>query len=281
MTSGDTEQVLKLRSVVSRTAEPDAFGLLLGMRDARWAVAERKDGAIVGMVGAVPLGRVGILCHLAVHDEHRRRGLGAGLVSWAVTYLRSRGTDLIRLYSTPRAVRLYRSMGFVPTSGRTVYRLEEATAVPQTYVGGYRVETLLFGDVPEVLGADYWAYGADRSALILAALRLHPGRGLVARDSTGRVRGYLVRSSSGRETRIGPLVAASDDVARLLLTRGLSESAGSPVRLLAAGDGPAHGLMQEMGFEGRRDRLYMERGRMPALSDPGLTRYATTAYLAT
>ena len=57
-------------------------------------MAAKADGAprtLVGMVGAVSLGNVGVLCHLAVHHDYRKLGLGAAaLVSWAVSYLRFR-----------------------------------------------------------------------------------------------------------------------------------------------------------------------------------------------
>src|SRR5215208_6777687 len=118
MGDADLERILELRSIVRWSADPRAFDLLRGVRDARWAVAEAPDGDLAGMVGAVPLGDIGVLCHLAVHDGHRG-------------------------------------------------------------------ETLTFGDLPELYGVDRWSYGADRSALLFATLRLHPGRGLVVRDSTG------------------------------------------------------------------------------------------------
>jgi GNAT superfamily N-acetyltransferase len=94
------------------------------VRDARWAVADAPDGNLVGMVGAVPLGEIGVLCHLAVHDGYRGFGLGALLSSWAVGYLRSRGAKMVRLYSTLPAEGLYRSLGFEEVTPRTVYRLE-------------------------------------------------------------------------------------------------------------------------------------------------------------
>ena len=108
----DLERILGLRSVVRWSADPRAFDLLRGVRDARWAVAEAPSGDLAGMVGAVPLGDIGILCHLAVRDGYRGLGLGALLSSWAVTYLRSRGAKTVRLYSTLRAEGLYRSLGF-------------------------------------------------------------------------------------------------------------------------------------------------------------------------
>ena len=266
-------------------ADPWAFDLLRGMRDARWAVAEAADGSLAGMVGAVPLGRIGILCHLAVRGDHRKMGLGARLSSWAVLYLRSRGARVVRLYSTRRAEGLYLSLGFRPNAPRTVYRLEEVSrsGLRET-ADGHRVETLSFGDLPELYGLDHWSYGADRSALIFATLRLHPGGGLVARDTSGRIKGYLVCTSSGHTNRIGPFVAPSPGVARLLLSSAaLRASEGSPVEVTVPGalESPAHDVLREFGFEGRKDRLQMELGAESGAREARLEHYGTTPYLAT
>ncbi len=285
MNDADLERILELRSIVRWSADPRAFDLLRGVRVARWAVAEAPDETLAGMVGAVPLGNIGILCHLAVHDEYRGHGLGATLSSWAVTYLRSRGAKTVRLYSTPRAEDLYRSLGFDEVAPRTVYRLEEGSRklrVPGQ-VDGHRVETLTFGDLPELYGVDRWSYGADRSALIFATMRLHPGCGLVARDSSRRIKGYLIRSTLGRAARIGPFLASTTEVARLLLSRSLSATGGAPVQITvpAPAGRQAHSLLREFGFEGREDRLLMELGETEASCQSGLLHYGTTPYLAT
>ena len=285
MTGGDLERILELRSVVRWSADPRAFDLLRGVQGARWAVAEAPDGALAGMVGAVPLGNVGILCHLAVHDGHRGSGLGASLSSWAVAYLKSRGAQAVRLFSTQKAESLYRSLGFREVAPRTVYRMEEGPRklhVP-AQLDGHRISTLTFGDLPELYGVDHWSYGADRSALILATLKLHPGQGLVARDATGRIKGYLIRSSMGRTTRIGPFLASTSDVARLLLKGALRATGGATVQVTATGptDHHAHSLLQEFGFQGTQDRMRMELGDTGFACQPGLVHYGTTAYLAT
>jgi ribosomal protein S18 acetylase RimI-like enzyme len=285
MNDADLERILELRSIVRWSADPRAFDLLRGVRDARWAVAEAPDGELAGMVGAVPLGDIGVLCHLAVHDGYRSLGLGALLSTWAVAYLRSRGAKTIRLYSTLRAEGLYRSLGFEEVTPRTVYRLEEGSwrlRVPDQ-VDGHRVETLTFGDLPELYGVDRWSYGADRSALLFATLRLHPGRGLVVRDSTGRIKGYLIRSVRGRATRIGPFLASTPDVARLLLARALSATGSTPVQVTVPGPAGchAHSLLQEFGFEGTEDRMRMELGEKTATNRTGVAHYGTTPYLAT
>jgi ribosomal protein S18 acetylase RimI-like enzyme len=284
MGDADLERILELRSIVRWSADPRAFDLLRGVRDARWAVAEAPDGDLAGMVGAVPLGDIGVLCHLAVHDGYRGLGLGVLLSSWAVAYLRSRGAKTLRLYSTRLAEGLYRSLGFEEVTPRTVYRLEEGPRrlrVPDQ-VDGHRVETLTFGDLPELYGVDLWSYGADRSALLFATLRLHPGRGLVVRDSTGRIKGYLIRSVRGRATRIGPFLASIPDVASLLLARALSATGGTTVQVTVPGPARchSHALLQEFGFEGTEDRMRMELGEKKA-NRTGLVHYGTTPYLAT
>src|SRR5215213_509581 len=283
MGDADLDSILELRSIVRWSADPRAFDLLRGVRDARWAVAEAPDGDLAGMVGAVPLGDIGVLCHLAVHDGYR--GLGALLSSWAVAYLRSRGAKTVRLYSILRAEGLYRSLGFEEVTPRTVYRLEERPwrlRVPEQ-VDGHRVQALTFGGLPEFYGVDRWNYGADRSALLFATLRLHPGRGLVARDSTGRIKGYLIRSVRGRAIRIGPFLASTPAVARLLLARALPATGGTPVQVTVSGSAGchAHSLLQEFGFEGAEDRMRMELGEKTATCSTGLVHYGTTPYLAT
>ena len=290
----DLLRILELRETVRWSGDPRAFDLLRGMGEARWAVAEdSSDARVVGMVGAVPLGEVGILCHLAVHDGHRGLGLGLRLTRWAVSYLLSRGVKVVRLDSTRSAEGLYRSMGFEPIFGRTEYRLEGEALDTRLREGRYRgtwgagpgegqrVAPLLFGDLPELFGVDLWSYGADRSALIMAILRRYPGWGLVARDATGRIQGYLVRSASGSTVRIGPLMASSPGVARVLLVRALETHDGRSVEvsLPAPKGSPAHELLYEFGFVGRRDRLRMELGE--ASPTQGLRAYGTTPYLAT
>ena len=242
------------------------------------------------MVGAVPLGNIGILCHLAVHHDYRKNGLGTKLTSWAVSYLRSRGAKVVRLDSTAKAEGLYRSLGFEPVSRRTVYRLDGADRKVRSQDGGWWISPLVVGDLPELCGVDRWSFGADRSALILATLRLHPGWGLVARDASGRIKGYLVRSASGGGTRIGPFMASTPGTARALLTCALearSKPRDAPAGLgeayvevvVVPGGDPAHDLFDEFGFVGREDRLRMELGEAPSVR--GLQTYGTTPYLAT
>jgi hypothetical protein len=172
-------------------------------------------------------------------------------------------------------------LGFRPVAPRTVYRLEEAPRGTREEADGHRVETLSFGDLPELYGLDRWSHGGDRSALLFATLRMHPGGGLVARDSSGRIKGYLIRGDADQITCIGPFVASNLGVVRLLLTWALGE--GAPVEVIVPGlaESPAHELLRECSFRGRKDRLRMELGEESGARLSGLEHYGTTPYLAT
>jgi hypothetical protein len=52
----------------------------------------------------------------------------------------------------------------------------------------------LFGYLPELYGVDRWSH-RGRSAVISATLKLDLGRGRVAQNSSGQIKGYLMRSS--------------------------------------------------------------------------------------
>lgn len=283
MEVSDVERVLELRSVVRWATDPRAFDLLRGVRDARWFVAEAPDGGLAGMVGAVPLGAVGILCHLAVHHGYRGLGLGTELSVWAVAYLKGRGARTVRLYATGPAEGIYRALGFREMGRRTVYRLDGPArkAAPRS-ADVHRVDKLRLGDLPELYGVDLWGYGADRSPLIFSALGLRSGLGFVARDAAGRIGGYLILDASDDPVRIGPFAADNPTTARRLLLRAVEGTGEAPVRIIATGpDGcPSHELFRGLGFVGREDRLRMELGEEPA-APGGLVQYGTTPFMVT
>ena len=79
-------------------------------------------------------------------------------------------------------------------------------------------------------------------------------------------------------------MAATRDVARLLLARALDATGNAPVQITVsspAGCPAAHALLDEFGFVGRKDRLRMERGEKTDACRAGLAQYGTTPYLAT
>jgi GNAT superfamily N-acetyltransferase len=284
----DLERIADLRKISYRSSDQRGFGLVHGIRGARWAVAETPKGRLTGMVGAVPLGETGVLCHLAVLPDHRGRGLGTALSSWAVSYLQNWGAETVRLYSTARAEGLYLSLGFEPVAHRSVFRLDAASRAlvrgqeVKYEADGRRVSRLSLRDLPELCALDRRSCGANRAALILPTLRAYPGPSLVARDAFDRINGYLLSSVADDAVRVGPYAAATPAVARALLSRVLPAlPLDSSVEVVVPGlsHSPAREVLQELGFHERQDRLRMEFG--DPFAPAGIEQYGTTPYLAT
>ena len=292
MNDADLERILELRSVVRWSADPRAFDLLRGVRDARWAVAEAPDGDLAGMVGAVPLGEIGILCHLAVHDGYRGFGLGALLSSWAVTYLRSRGakTSGSTRHERPRASTV-RSVsrrsrrapftGWKRGPGDSACPISRRSQGRDAHVRG-PARALRRGPL-ELRGRPFGPALRHPEA----SSRTRPRRPRLV----GRNEGLPDPERQGRATRIGPFLASTPDVARLLLARALSATgvrrsrSRSPVRPNASptlscensasrAQGPAtDGAGREEGQP--------QGSCTTARHRTGLVHYGTTPYLPT
>jgi len=288
MLRADLERIMEMRKLSHRSSDPRGFGLLHSIRGARWAVAETPKGRLTGMVGAVPLGETGVLCHLAVLPDHRGWGLGTALSSWAISYLKNWGAETVRLYSTARAEGLYLSLGFEPVAHRSVFRLDAVSRAlvrshgEQYQANGRRVSRLSLGDLPELCGLDRRSCGADRAALILPTLRTYPGPCLVARDAFDRVNGFLLSSVADDAIHVGPFAAATPDIAHALLSQALPAMPLDPPVEVVVPDparSPARGLLTEFGFRERQDRLRMELG--DPFASAGIEQYGTTPYLVT
>ena len=277
MAAADLERVSELRRSVRWCTSPGAFELVLrNIPSARWAVAEAQGGFVVGMVGAVPLGQVGLLCHLAVHPTHRGRGLGTRLSRWATSYLRSRGAKVVRLESTREAEGLYEALGFRAVGRRVLYRLEAKPRALYPPGREHRVLPLTPGYLAELYDVDRRSYGGDRSALLAAIVEGRHGSGLVARGAEGSMTGFLLRSG----TLLGPWTASTPEAARALLVRELARGIWDSTEVMAPGGGPSHRLLGELGFIGVPDRLRMELGGPPR-ADGGLEAYGLSPYLIT
>lgn len=87
-----------------------------------------ENGRIIGNLSLIPMNRSGRLTYLianvAVHPDHRRRGIGHMLTQEALENLRQRGIDAAWLQvrdDNPIAYHLYRSLGFVERARRTTW----------------------------------------------------------------------------------------------------------------------------------------------------------------
>jgi ribosomal-protein-alanine N-acetyltransferase len=91
-------------------------------RDAAHFIVAELDGRVVGHAFSDRYGGGGHLIRLAVHPDHRERGIGTRLLAEALTYLLAAGAYPITLNTQAdnyASQSLYRRFGFMPTGEST------------------------------------------------------------------------------------------------------------------------------------------------------------------
>jgi ribosomal protein S18 acetylase RimI-like enzyme len=82
------------------------------------ATLYRVDGRVLGYQMAVPTAQGVHLARLAVHPDHRRRGIGRALVTHLLGYFSQQGAPRVTVNTqddNAASLRLYRGLGFQPT----------------------------------------------------------------------------------------------------------------------------------------------------------------------
>jgi GNAT superfamily N-acetyltransferase len=84
-----------------------------------------RDGEVVGSSGFQRGGGIAGIYNVATPEEHRGRGIGAGMTAVAMRWARDHGFDTAVLGSSPLAVPLYERLGFRHVCSMGVYVLKE------------------------------------------------------------------------------------------------------------------------------------------------------------
>ncbi|GGO11800.1 GNAT family N-acetyltransferase [Micromonospora parathelypteridis] len=102
------------------------------------ALVAEVDNQVVGWVsaeriGTTSLANVGGINLLHVHPEHRRRGVGSGLLTAATNYLRPLGVRRVRAMAQPEALPFARRHGYEPSREvrYSALDLDPAPALPE------------------------------------------------------------------------------------------------------------------------------------------------------
>jgi ribosomal protein S18 acetylase RimI-like enzyme len=134
-TARDMNYLSWLQGAAERVAPP-LYGLV-------W----EENGKIIGNLSLIPMNRDGKLIYLianvAVHPDHRRRGIGRMLTQESLEHLRQRGIEVAWLQvrdDNPVAYHLYRSLGFVERARRTTWMSSIAVHIPPRLPEGYTIE---------------------------------------------------------------------------------------------------------------------------------------------
>ena len=228
-------------------------------------VAE-QNGSVVGTVTCLRYGaNFSWLAMMLVDPRERRAGIGSQLMETALEALASEGC--VRLDATPLGERLYSRYGFVPE-----YELVRAVATGRPAISSARlacVEPIQPYDFADVFALDGEIFGANRNALLASFHQRAPEFAFIARKDAD-VLGYCLGRHGYLYGQLGPIVAASAEVARSLAIRCLSIEHGKPIAL----DAPAFAeewirWLESIGFRIERRFLRMRRGQDTSPGLPG------------
>jgi GNAT superfamily N-acetyltransferase len=284
-------------SIRTMTASDIPAGVAL-CRAARWNQTERDwefmlahapEGSLVavegdlvlGTVVTVPYGAFTWISMVLVHPASRSRGIGTLLLERGLALLPA--TVVARLDATPAGEPLYRKLGFGAEYGLSRWYVDSSAADACGVRYGRRVATptardarlLTSEDWPGLLQMDRHVFGASRESLLKRLAADAPEYAwILGRD--GRTRAYLFGRHGHNREQLGPLVADTQESARMLLESCL---AANPERrfFVDAPDGQDEwtATLQALGFAVERPFLRMARGTLTAPGNPAVV-YAVT-----
>ncbi|MFJ4122459.1 GNAT family N-acetyltransferase [[Kitasatospora] papulosa] len=237
----------------------DPHGFLLGKLDAEpvTSVSAVRYGARYGFIGF----------YIAKPPV---RGQGYGIQAWraAMKHLEGRNVGLDGVVEQQDN---YRRSGF-----RTAWNHVRYAGVPHAEEAPGDITLVDAGTVPfgTLASYDRRFFPGPRDAF-LSLWVAAPGHTALVALRDGELRGFGVVRPAGTGARVGPLHAASDDVALALLNGLSAAQQGEPVALdVPDANGAAIRLVERLGLEPNFECARMYTGGVPEIDLPGI--YAAT-----
>jgi ribosomal protein S18 acetylase RimI-like enzyme len=252
LSSGDIDAAdrLLMRAFASEDSFRPVIEREFAIQPGYYWVSE-SAGEILGSIAAVAYGRVAYIGMMAVDPASQSRGIGRMLLETAINALEHDGYETMLLDATDAGEPLYRKYGFVDQSSSYDLRGQSSTT-PSREIAIPREDAR-----SRVLSLDAATFGADRSNAIQHLLS-EPSSQCLISESDGELDGYLI----AQKTVLGPWVAHSPEIAEKLLLQALSVLPPQEWRVMQPVENSAGlALLQQHGFEIRREVLHMRRGR--------------------
>jgi len=157
------------------------------------------DGVDVGIVNSFLYDDVGFIGNLIVEEGVRGRGVGAALMSHAITRLTSEGATRIRLDAVQEAVPLYKRLGFM----KEYWSLRFSGIA--THGTSHGVRPMTEEDLGDVNGLDLFYSGFDRGQKLRRVFGDSPDLCFVA-ELGGEMKGFIMGKLGASAVRFGPWV---------------------------------------------------------------------------
>ena len=167
-----------------------------------------ERGKRLGFITTVSYGRTGVVGHLIVSHDARRRKIGETLLKEAIEYLEGRGVDSIMLYSSGDGQKLYSRHGFTVRQPALVLhtRLEKGNIRTKEL----KCDPMTAKDLPAVIEMDNELFGDDRSRVMKIMYRDYP-QGAFKLERDGRLVGFIMGRPDHVGYDLGPWACVSKD----------------------------------------------------------------------
>ena len=167
-----------------------------------------ERGKRLGFITTVSYGSTGVIGHLIVAHDSRRRKIGETLLKEAVGYLEGRGVESIMLYSSGDGQKLYSRHGFTVRQQALVLhtRLEKSRIEPAEQT----CDPVTPRDLPSIIQMDNELFGDDRGRVMKKIYGDFP-QGAFKMERDGRLVGYIMGRQDHVGYDLGPWACASRD----------------------------------------------------------------------
>ncbi len=266
MQPGDIESALKLSEAEGWNQTSNDWQLFLENEGNICMVAE-SDHKVVGTTTAINYSnQVAWIGMVLVDKEYRGRGISKSLLTRVLRKLER--CKSIKLDATPLGQNVYKKLGF--EDEYLIARMTVSSMKDFSFTTNSSLipELIHNNDHPQVIALDEHSFGANRTQLIGSLLKEFPGKAWMLKQNN-TITGFILGRDGSRFHHIGPLVASTNDEAKLLLAAPLGKLIGQPVVV----DVPCNkedliDWLSQAGFTKQRHFTRMYKNENPF---PGLT----------
>ncbi len=217
------------------------------------------DGTPVGFGGAVNYGTFSYIGMICVEPAQQHHGIGEALTRQIIAGCEAQGCPTMFLEANPKALSLYKRLGFVEDGTTLQLRLDELL---QQQPLSADVTILQAKDLSEVVQFDMAYFGGQRERVLAAHLQEYPRGVLVTRDENGAITGYVCV----HPRRLGPWVACTvQDAEKSMCYAFALHFECGVVADIPANNEAGRALLERYGFREAEVNIHMRRGPIVAL----------------
>lgn len=192
-----------------------------------------------------------------VNQRYRKLGVAKSLL--AATFEKLRSVTSIKLDATPAGQQVYEKLGFRDeylVARMTTQSMKNVTKVE----GADLVKPVQTKDIAAITALDATSFGAKRNRLIEYLITSYPHKAwLLKRD--GNLAGFALGRDGNRYHHIGPVAAASNTDAQILISTASSHLYNQPVVADVLVDRPEmFDWLTQVGFTQQRYFIRMYKG---------------------